>query len=611
MQGFAAAYRATNLEDNANFRVQRERTRVEEDLGQRVLDALGTDAVVAEMRRQGIAQADQFLERDVQRDLMLREYALKVARRAQRDGTPLLPDMDFSSEAVQQTVNDTLRREYQAAQDDLETLPPGSFLPQFGGAVVSGVADLRQAPFLILGGAAGGSAMRVIGREAAINMATEAATLPSQFAMAERLDIPDPSVSGQLAMAAAVGGIFAGVPIAAQRGLSYFRDRQSVPVTSARPAVESQAIADQVEDALATGREADIETLVEQFGPPRPPEWIERPPLVAEDTGLEGNTLRQDLERQIADLTRQVRPPKRPVANYVRSLGGIDPDGDFAAELRAIGVTNTRAPGLFRRGGRMDLDNIPSVEAEDALPGIGRLIPEENGYLARQQLIDVLGGEANGQRPDLDDMAEINRLQADLDMLDALDAIDTDLRAPRTEPEEGASGPFFPPSRVGDGRAVYGQASDWMRANGYHRLLSDAEMDEIASIVARRGGAIDDVIDQFLAREARHQIGERHGQTRGNDGAPRDALGDVREPGNRQGATDAGSDPTAVSARYAVADAATPPIYDDPLSPDARAYDEAVLTELRLADGFDDEVAELDEAEAFLAAVELCGGPRR
>lgn len=86
--------------------------------------------------------------------------------------------------------------------------------------------------------------------------------------------------------------------------------------------------------------------------------------------------------------------PKRPIADIVKSLGGIDPTSSLAAELRGRGVTPQKFPGMFKKGGRKSLDNVPASEHEIFA---GRTKPDAAGYIEQQSFIDGLEAELKGE----------------------------------------------------------------------------------------------------------------------------------------------------------------------------------------------------------------------
>lgn len=86
--------------------------------------------------------------------------------------------------------------------------------------------------------------------------------------------------------------------------------------------------------------------------------------------------------------------PKRPVAEIVKSLGGVDPASSLAGELRGRGITAKAFPGLFRKGGRQALDNVPLSEQPIFA---GRTADDGAGYIPQQAFIDGLEAELKGQ----------------------------------------------------------------------------------------------------------------------------------------------------------------------------------------------------------------------
>ena len=92
-------------------------------------------------------------------------------------------------------------------------------------------------------------------------MGAEAAFLPSQFEMAERLGIPDPSVASQLAMAAGAGAILGGGVAAAQRGWSYYKGRNQTKPIGRMDQLRTQIMVDQTEDILTSDTAQPFEQI--------------------------------------------------------------------------------------------------------------------------------------------------------------------------------------------------------------------------------------------------------------------------------------------------------------------------------------------------------------
>lgn len=103
----------------------------------------------------------------------------------------------------------------------------------------------------------------------------------------------------------------------------------------------------------------------------------------------------------------------RPFTRAIGERGGVQPGSPAAQELAARGVTPKTAPGLFRRGGMTDLDNIPEGEifTGPVLAGDG------NGYLSRDAIFDAIEREQRGEKvpysPDAAEaLAQIAELRA-------------------------------------------------------------------------------------------------------------------------------------------------------------------------------------------------------
>ena len=125
-----------------------------------------------------------------------------------------------------------------------------------------------------------------------------------------------------------------------------------------------------------------------------------------------------EVSREISGLQ------KRPVTRSIVERGGIDPMSPLADDLRAMGITSKSTPGLYRRGGLKDVDNIPSSEAT---AGIREQGGYGNTYADRQSIIDAIAAEQRGavrggaddalarEMADMDRMLpEYERLRADL-----------------------------------------------------------------------------------------------------------------------------------------------------------------------------------------------------
>lgn len=137
----------------------------------------------------------------------------------------------------------------------------------------------------------------------------------------------------------------------------------------------------------------------------------------AKAKGAEGRDVMDDMLDELrSGAVSNAKIPRRPIAEIVKGLGGIDPASSFAGDLRSRGVTAKTFPGLFRRGGRGNLDNVPSSEFPIFT---GRTVADPNGYIDPQSFIDGLEAEAKGQPwMTADNQAKFDDLISPLDDLE-------------------------------------------------------------------------------------------------------------------------------------------------------------------------------------------------
>ena len=271
-EGLMAAGSSAQLENDSNFVAARRRIGVRDDMARDVVPRLGMDQIrpiIEERNAKAIEQGmpSQVVEipDTVEEAVALlgpnfASKAIEMARSAAEADPDAWADIDLSDEAIETQTNERLRAEYEDAQQILEMMPGGRAAAEFVGGMGGITADVKNLPFLALGGG-GGSIARVMGREAAINMGAEAAFLPSQFEMAERLGIPDPSVASQLAMAAGAGAILGGGVAAAQRGWSYYKGRNQTKPIGRMDQLRTQIMVDQTEDILTSDTAQPFEQI--------------------------------------------------------------------------------------------------------------------------------------------------------------------------------------------------------------------------------------------------------------------------------------------------------------------------------------------------------------
>jgi hypothetical protein len=104
-------------------------------------------------------------------------------------------------------------------------------------------------------------------------------------------------------------------------------------------------------------------------------------------------------ERALSKAVKSPKEPKNPILIALKRAGGIDPNGTFADELRNMGVTHKTIPGLFRKGGIKDGDNLVASEWEAKVPGLSYKAGDDgNGYLDRIGLFAAIDEELRPKR---------------------------------------------------------------------------------------------------------------------------------------------------------------------------------------------------------------------
>ena len=123
------------------------------------------------------------------------------------------------------------------------------------------------------------------------------------------------------------------------------------------------------------------------------------------NVAVENNATKAKIIQRITDHQNGIpQEPVKPITlkftnnlafiNYVKALGGINPESTLAAELKSQDILPKSMPGLFRKDSKTgNLDNIPVVELQAA-----DLFPEEddNGYASVDWVIDRIVEEVAG-----------------------------------------------------------------------------------------------------------------------------------------------------------------------------------------------------------------------
>lgn len=573
-EGLGAATSSAALENDANFRAYRENTAAKATTGWQIVDRLGVEAVAERAKREGLSDnliknLPMLYERRTPHMLRPFENMLfRMAEEAKKTDPDEWTGLETSEEAINAQVNARLQAEYDDAQQIVDMMPAGRGAAEFIGGMVGITADVKNLPFMFIGGGSG-SLARVMGREAAINMAAEASFMPAQFAMAERLEIPEPNVASQLAMAAAAGGILAGVVGGAQRGLIYWQNRNRVSAPGMTD-IKAQSMVDQAEDIMTSDTSqpfAQIERMIESddreppyilenpINPGRPlllTEPLEDlPPAISEEDRFSYEEDMQSgkdaiVSQNQASIDAAGRGPKKPLSNFLKrshtfksgdpnSAAGlsrqshqIHPDGFAAAELRHRGVTEKSVPGLFSRTGKKDFDNLVATEWEEDFPGITAAagIADDGMYLDRDGFLDVLARDIQGDDTWLTARQQASAEEEELARWAGRSALDDFYDM---EPET----PYFvdieaykannPDTYRADIEAGF---YEWMRESEFQDLLTDNEIREIVGALQERGGDPEYLIERVLEREVDYVEGKTADQPLGQP-AGQAGQGDV------------------------------------------------------------------------------------
>jgi hypothetical protein len=112
-----------------------------------------------------------------------------------------------------------------------------------------------------------------------------------------------------------------------------------------------------------------------------------------------------------------------PVISWLGGLGGVDPEGPIAAELRAMDITPKTHKRLFKKGSRLRFDALPVTEMRDAFSGNIEPVDGGNGYVDPDWLLEQIRAESFGEgalTPQQQEAAERDRQMDELEgLLDA------------------------------------------------------------------------------------------------------------------------------------------------------------------------------------------------
>jgi hypothetical protein len=545
LEGVGAKFRKAALENDANFRIKREVITQTDALAANAARRLGIDkirpiiaqrnakATAAGMTEQVVNIPDDPAEAVRMIGPNGSQAVLDLARQEALLNPEAWKDLDLSDETINERVNSQLRKEHQDASDMAAMMDGGIFASDLIGGMAGSTVDVKNLPFMVAGGGSG-SILSVMAREAGINMAAEAAFLPSQFEAAERLDIADPDIPQQLLMAAGAGAAFGGLFEGLKRGFTYANSKTAPKVPGLSPA-RSEAAVQAAVNALDAGDdplEAVARALADVPREPLPPLLltnrvdVPREPTVeppstppAREAAPTVETDRSSAESMLNDAIKNDTSDKKPFTAYLKRAGTvskagaargvtagerlqINPDGSIGLELKARGVTAKTAPGLFKKGGRDDLDNLVADEMESQFPGIRDATGTayDAPYLDRQGVIDLIERENGG---------DTSWLRSRQDVIDAeQNMIDVERGAVGFyETMEPAPQGFFVDLNLRqfddmDWEGTLDADFDAYVANTFPgHIMTRRERDEILEVLKTRGGEAEDMVIRSLERD--------------------------------------------------------------------------------------------------------------
>lgn len=471
-----AGFSRTMRDWNVNLQRQQEVSTETQSVVSDVFPRLGANNVLTRLKDKGIVPPfmTELPPDSLRYNSEAKTEVLTMAREAAAADPEGWKGVDLTDEGIEARVTERRKAEDEEEAQIL-SMSNHPVIAELLGSVAASIVDIRQAPLLFAGGAGGGSLLRVAAREALIGAAAGALTLPSNYETAKELDKPDPSISGALLMGAGGGAVIgSGLHIigkglsALGRGLEYSRARAEVPVIRGVDPTVTHAAVNAAEDALLSGENplAAVKRIMDSAPPPeapaRPPliltnprlpqpvETTVLPPVAGEapksvgEIGAVANRAIDNatgLEAALADAKAADNSRAKPLIGWLRDnhrvtkaqvkaaenagrpapSGGenyqIDPNGPLGLELKNAGVTPRTAPGLFKAGGRKELDNLVASEMEDAFPGIidATRTARDATYIDRQGMIDLIVRDANGDASWLHSRADVERLQAAAD----------------------------------------------------------------------------------------------------------------------------------------------------------------------------------------------------
>lgn len=209
-------------------------------------------------------------------------------------------------------------------------------------------------------------------------------------------------------------------------------------------------------------------------------------PEITFPSGQAGRNAAQEAEaKEVSDFFEALNASsggsKKPFTAQIKRMGGIDPTGVAAEELRRRGVTSQTHPALFKVGGMKEVDNLVADELFDGLSPSDRYADPEDIYTALASEGRGVPINSVGNAGDRADYLELLSLEPEYiarrEALGAADAAQRDL--PTAPPAPSNPYPVQTVSdvdqikrsldeiyRTNDGQGVLGGQTDFGRLAG-------------------------------------------------------------------------------------------------------------------------------------------------
>lgn len=226
----------------------------------------------------------------------------------------------------------------------------------------------------------------------------------------------------------------------------------------------------------------------------------------------------------------EAKQKKRPFISYVaEKFGGIRPGGALAGDLNHRGVTTRTAPGLFKRGGHKDLDNIPAVDHPEligSIPTVG-----ETGYFDPEAILEAIVDEVAGRPLPFGEHA-IDQQAARQERRDQRDA-----RAGARD-ESSSPDPFDPnlDMRTDDERAqdLERDVDEEIERLGLNGSLTQEDRAAIIAMADLHDIAASDAIHDYFVQRESHGTSEGSGDGSANGEISGIPFGDEGEAGRSE-----------------------------------------------------------------------------